>query len=76
VIFHTSAISLFLNTFFPSLNPPLTQILSPNRRGNEHVSLPLADGLNWRFFQVLPSRTKTHETWPSSDLLGLVAPKS
>ena len=48
--FRTCATSLFLNTFFPSLNPAVTRIWSPTltciveETSTSH--LPLADGLN------------------------------
>src|SRR6202790_1901439 len=57
----TWAISLFLNTFLPSLNPAVTRIWSPTltciveETSTSH--LPLADGLNCRTFPLLSSVT-------------------
>ena len=57
----TWAISLFLNTFFPSLNPVVTRIWSPTLTCiDEETStshLPLADGLNCRAFPLRSSVT-------------------
>src|SRR6202022_2997996 len=73
VISRTCATSLFLNTFFPSLNPAVTRIWSPTltciveETSTSHF--PLADGLKCRIFPIALERHGLAIRFPDGPLL-------